>query len=212
MAGSDINVTIPLLLHVKIDTLTTAMGGKEWLGYLKGLEAKPGQYFVTDVVVVKQTVTSASVHVDEPLAGNDVIGTVHSHHEMGAFFSQTDDDFIAVNHKVTVVYGKGEYKGQSKVTLPCGATTLREATVTVETPKPRDLDQFVEDAQNLISERVYVQPIVMTAVQAQGNHLYCGTCRKPIPPEKIIFSRGIAYCDDLCAQMGEDYQERYWND
>ncbi len=206
---AELVVVLPSTLHRKVAALSESMDGKEWLGYLVGKEEPAGMFTVTQIDVPKQTVTSSHVDVDEPSLRKDVIGTLHSHHNMGAFFSGTDDEYIGANHVVMVVYStKDGYKAQVKRELKCGAFVYRDAELRVTVPNPPDLAQFVTDAKKNISEYVYVPPVA-----TQGGYpfyqrwiagvgwgrnqdrtkLYCASCHKEIKGE-ILWIEDIMFC------------------
>lgn len=61
--------------------------------------------------------------------GRRVVGVIHSHHNMGAFFSGVDRTTLNTRFPMSIVIAQNsrtylgfEYKGVGKVMLPCGAT------------------------------------------------------------------------------------------
>jgi proteasome lid subunit RPN8/RPN11 len=99
----------------------------EWQMLLKGEEREGNVVYFNDYYIPKQQVSSASVSSDECMDLERVqelgiIGTIHSHSDMGVFFSGVDHEHtntsFIVNH--IVCNNKGEYLGQKALTLPCG--------------------------------------------------------------------------------------------
>lgn len=147
-------IFMPIDVHTKIMAMTDAMGSTEWLGYLVGVE-KGGAYTIFDLNVPEQEVTGASVDVIGTTP-EKVIGTIHSHHNMGAFFSGTDDEFIGSNHDVMIVVGSDEYKARIRRKLPCGAFINAEAQIRIYSPDI-DTKKFVDDNMPKIQKKVFVQ-------------------------------------------------------
>ena len=144
-------------VYQKIWSLYNEYKSLEWLGYLVG--TKIGTvYTVTALLIPEQEVTSTSVEVDpdDPVSKNpSIVGTVHSHVNMGVFFSGTDEDYIGLNHDVMVVVSKGEMKAQVRVAAPCGALKKNDAEVTVDYPPIPNMDRFITLAKSKITEHRY---------------------------------------------------------
>jgi len=159
--GTPPTVTLPWDIDAKIRAMSSKMGAIEWLAYLVGeLSEDQKDFYITDLLVPKQTVSSTSVEVDEPLSAG-ILGTVHSHHNMGAFHSNTDDTYIGENHIITLVYGNAAekpYVAKIRLTTPCGGYFLVDTKVFVEKPEPEGLQEFIDSSLLMIEERVYVQP------------------------------------------------------
>lgn len=105
----------------------------EWAMVLKGTKDQEG--FLVNVtgyeVPTDQVRSGGNVSLPDVTLdiGGDIVGVIHSHHSMGAFFSGTDE--ATFNHlfpvSIVVARAKGprylgfEYKGTGKVVLPCGS-------------------------------------------------------------------------------------------
>lgn len=109
----------------------------EWLAYLIG-EALPksetdpnGGWTITALHVPKQKVTGAHVTVDEASIRDlpaGIIGDVHSHVRMNAYFSTEDERHF--NHPLhIVVNAREEFATSVRVPLECGKTTRTKAKV-----------------------------------------------------------------------------------
>ena len=77
-------------------------------------------------VVVRDVDTDANGYLED---GRRVVGVIHSHHTMGAFFSRTDVTTLNTRFPMSIVIAQNkrtylgfEYQGVGKVVLPCGAT------------------------------------------------------------------------------------------
>lgn len=112
----------------------------EWQMFLIG-SVDGNNYNVTSYYIPKQVVTASSVEDEDnlPVAWykeNNVIGTLHSHGNMGVFFSGTDDTNNQ-NSPVSchvVVNNKDEYIACVRQTLPCGMEAFVKCGVSVEVP------------------------------------------------------------------------------
>lgn len=99
----------------------------EWQALLKGTVDEHGVIHINGYYIPEQEVSAASVKNlaiidDEFIALHQIVAGVHSHGEMGVFFSSTDvehTNMSLIKHNI-VVNNKFEYKAQSRVELPCG--------------------------------------------------------------------------------------------
>lgn len=108
--------------------------GIEWMVLLIGERSADGfEVKVTDFRVPKQRRTGGDVSMTEPMEGDgstvgpEVVGVLHSHHRMGAFFSGTDNTELNPFFFTSIVVAQAEksalgfaYKAEGKVELPCG--------------------------------------------------------------------------------------------
>lgn len=142
-------VEYSILADKKIKLLQKSYPSLEWLGYLVGkLDHENTTVFVDDIIVPDQFVTGVNV-MDVEYGWNDglpIIGVIHSHHSMGAFFSGTDDAYINQNHDVSIVVSTSQrspVKGQVRVKAPCGDYVLAEdLTFVVAEPECDGLEEF----------------------------------------------------------------------
>lgn len=151
------------IMHLNHKVLSTIAGAvydkNEWMAFLVGTRTPDGlQIMVTDLRVPLQTRGHGSCETvkEEPLAP-DVVGVIHSHHTMGAFFSQTDDTKLNPRFPTSIVVAQTKwntgtefnllgfcYKAEGKVMLPCGTPGIVNFTVQ---PYPMVKDwPIVEDA------------------------------------------------------------------
>ena len=106
----------------------------EWMVLLLGERSADGFHVkVTDFRVPKQRRSGADVKMAEPMEGDGstvddaVVGVLHSHHHMGAFFSGTDNTELNPFFKSSIVVAQAKtalgfaYKAEGKVVLPCGS-------------------------------------------------------------------------------------------
>jgi len=158
LCGEKGRIYVDHTIYAKIEKLTEKVDN-EWLGYLVGKDLGNGRFHVTDLSIPEQEVTGGSVDVDtdKVILPEGCIGVVHSHNNMGAFFSGTDDTYINSNHNASIVVNKkGEYKAKVDLTLPCNHKLEQEAVVEVVYPSVEGLDEYVEAVKEKIKERVYV--------------------------------------------------------
>jgi proteasome lid subunit RPN8/RPN11 len=100
----------------------------EWLAYLKGDELEDGSYQITEMYFPPQRATGAHCEAEDGHIQPGTIGAVHSHVNMGVFFSA--EDIAHMNHPVElVVNAKGEIKANSRTVLECGRAHRGDAEV-----------------------------------------------------------------------------------
>lgn len=96
-------------------------------------------WVVKDFKVPEQEVTDTSVEIKEDIACE---GIYHSHVNMSASFSSTDDDYANNSHNFSIVGNKkGELSAVAMIDLPCGTTRVVPAKVEIEID---DMDVAVE--------------------------------------------------------------------
>jgi proteasome lid subunit RPN8/RPN11 len=132
------------LVHDKIRMLTGKIT-TEWLGYLLG-RIEGTIAYVDDIFIPLQKVNAVNVKVAEQTLPMNIIGTVHSHHDMGSFLSHTDHQYLVANHPVTIVASHRGLLAKFRVKAPCEAFMLLDADIHVE--DALILKEFLE--QNLI--------------------------------------------------------------
>ena len=158
-APTDVVVRLSLMVRRKIDLLMTKFKSQEWLAYLIGAGMD-----VTDMYIPKQHATTGNVsNIDSNIPdGMAIIGVIHSHHGMGAFFSGTDDDFINKNYNLSIVVSHTEMKGQVRFKIPCGALKITPVKVQTLFPKLFDEAEFDKEADEKISSTAYSYPTQKT--------------------------------------------------
>lgn len=150
-----IEIVISRVVKNKIDILMKQYRSTEWLGYLIGDRET---LRIHDMIIPKQEVSSARVDVLGPIERQDIIGVIHSHHSMGAFFSSVDDTYINGNHNLSIVVAHNGVKAVVRWTTPCGSKMLVDGKVVVERENLFDEDAFLEDAiENILEKEVTYQ-------------------------------------------------------
>lgn len=161
------HVDFEILADEKIKKLQKHYPSLEWLAYLVGkVDHKTNHVLVEDIVIPdSQRVTGANVYDVEYgwNEGKAIIGVIHSHHGMGAFFSGTDDEYINQNHDVSIVVSTNQgspIKGQVRIKTPCDSYILAEdLTFSVNYPKLLDEDEFEKEFTSKISSYSHRTPI-----------------------------------------------------
>lgn len=90
-------------------------------------------YYIPKQKVTRGTVTNLDCIDREFIQQNKVVATIHSHADMGVFFSQTDEVYTnmsLIDHHI-VCNNSGEFKGCSKFSLPCGKVFLAKSDVVI---------------------------------------------------------------------------------
>lgn len=160
-APKEIEVKISPLVKVKIEALMEKYSNIEWLAYLLGKDLH-----VEDIFVPNQKVSSGSVNNIDCKEFNTlpIVGVIHSHHNMGAFFSHTDDSYINQNHDISIVVSKNGPKGQVRWKTPCGAVKTVDAKIKLDLDVDFNEEDFLKEAGEKIKEHTY--PVVTSF---QGN-------------------------------------------
>lgn len=112
-------ILIPEKIWNQIMALTSHLE-TEWGGYFKAEMDQLGNWHISELIVPKQKASGA---LWEPMHGEefDFPGVVHSHVNMVAKFSGTDDEFINANHQFSIVVNKmAQIDSVVTVELPCG--------------------------------------------------------------------------------------------
>ena len=136
--------------------LCEKFANSEWQIMLIG-EIREKDVLVTDYYIPKQEVGPATVRNKDCIDINliqelGIVGTMHSHCNMGVFFSGTDD--VSTNLSSGLKYhvvtnNRGEFNAVERMTLPCGMLKLVETSVDILLP-----DTELKGVEN-ITEREY---------------------------------------------------------
>jgi phenylpyruvate tautomerase PptA (4-oxalocrotonate tautomerase family) len=124
----------------------------EWLGYLHATQREDGSWDVTGITIPKQEVGSAMVTPKETVHSE---GVIHSHVNMKAFFSGTDDAYLNENHQFSIVVNKSEeYAAVARMQLPCNAMSIVDTEMEIVGPNV-DVDSFLTEAKKNLEEKTY---------------------------------------------------------
>lgn len=101
----------------------------EWIVLMNGKRSADGFEVIVDRFTVPQQYRSGGdADMLDTQMDADVVGVMHSHHKMGAFFSGIDDRTLNPRFPCSIVVAISrnnfgfDYKACGKVVLPCGAT------------------------------------------------------------------------------------------
>lgn len=152
-APKEMKVFINLLANVKIKELMSIFPSTEWLAYLIG-ERGEGFFIVKDLLIPKQSVTSASVtDVDSTVPeGVTVIGVIHSHHHMGIGFSETDEEWINQNHNLSILVSHTKMCANVRFKTPCGGYHILEGKIITNYNIEWNKEAFKKEIKENISE------------------------------------------------------------
>jgi proteasome lid subunit RPN8/RPN11 len=119
------------LVYDKIRMLTGQIT-TEWLGYLIG-RIEGTIAYIDDIFIPLQNVEPQHVpEIPKQTLPPDIIGTVHSHHNMGSFLSPTDHKYLVGNHPITIVASHNGLLAKMRVKAPCEAFMLLDADIHIE--------------------------------------------------------------------------------
>jgi hypothetical protein len=155
-APSSVPVILKPLVKLKMDELMKIFTNIEWLGYFTGVNGN-NKFVIDDIIIPEQTVTGTSVtnvkySVPE---GKEIIGVVHSHHNMGSFFSGTDREFINSNHNLSIVVSHSSMKGQVRWKAKCGGYKIVDANISIDYGIDFDLEEFKKDVLDKVHSYKY---------------------------------------------------------
>lgn len=144
-------VTMSSKVEDKVMALMAKYPHTEWLGYLLG-----DGFHIEDMIIPKQEVSVAAVEVKEfPQDMPNIIGVIHSHHNMGNFHSSTDNEYLVGNHNVSIVAtSDGKFEVKARVLTPCNKLLVRKVEVSMVRERIAT-DQFVKEAEGQIEEKKY---------------------------------------------------------
>jgi hypothetical protein len=151
-APSNVSINMNQLAVQKIKLLNEKFKNIEWLAYLVGKENE-----IEDIYIPFQEVSSVTVdNIKSPEYNTlNIIGVIHSHHNMGNSFSNTDDEYINQNHDISIcVTSDMKMNAQVRWKTPCGASKLINGIVNTYYIKDNSwVDGFLKN----IDERITVK-------------------------------------------------------
>lgn len=111
----------------------------EWIALLVGKRSEDGlEVEVTDFLIPKQHRSAAEAQLIEMDLPDNVVGVMHSHHTMGAFFSGTDTSELNPRFPLSIVVAVSStssfgfsYQAEGKMVLPCGSVGQVAFTISV---------------------------------------------------------------------------------
>jgi hypothetical protein len=151
-AHEPVGVYMSEKVQEKIAILMQKFVRMEWLAYLVGSFCDDGSYYIDDLAIPEQEVTPVNVYVQDDV-DVPIIGVIHSHHDMGNNFSHTDDEYINSNHDLSLCVCNNGINGQARIKKEDG--NYEVAPVNVYEYCSFDKEAFLEEVDELISERVY---------------------------------------------------------
>jgi proteasome lid subunit RPN8/RPN11 len=115
----------------------------EWIAYLNGTRSADGfEVVVKEFTIPQQYRSGSEAEIvggkDGVALADDVVGVIHSHHRMGAFFSGTDTGELNPRFPSSIVVAIANnslgfnYKAEGKVVLPCGSVGKVDFNLSVE--------------------------------------------------------------------------------
>lgn len=111
----------------------------EWIALLNGTRSADGyEVTVEKFTIPQQYRTAGDAEMVDTQVGEGVVGVIHSHHKMGAFFSGIDTSTLNPRFPTSIVVAQARnnlgfaYKAVGKVVLPCNAVGEVEFRLAVE--------------------------------------------------------------------------------
>jgi hypothetical protein len=184
-----VNITLSRVVKNKINLLMKKYQHTEWLAYLIGNSTTN---IITDLEIPKQRVNAASVHVEGPIVSPFVIGVIHSHHSMGAFFSGTDNEYINGNHGISIVVANNGIKAQVRWNTPCGSKMIVDGNVIFERENLFDEETFINNVVSVISENIPAVTRYTPTVYTPTNTNFQRKLPVDVPVTKHKYLKGMS--------------------
>lgn len=155
------SIIIPVKIYSGLISLIREFN-TEFMLYFYAEENEKGNWEVHNIIIPKQDVTAGSCFATEQIM--DVQGVFHSHADIPAFMSSTDDDHINLNHNFSIVGNKeGQFGAVTREDLPCGAVILKKAKILVL--DPTDNDEYLKIARAKINAPTYTTTKTKTEIE-----------------------------------------------
>lgn len=170
-APEELKIIMNILPAQKIKLLNEKFKNIEWLAYLvgDGLEVK-------DLYIPYQEVSSVTVdNIKSPEYNRmNIIGVIHSHHNMNNSFSGTDDEYINKNHDISIcVSSNMNMNAQVRWKTPCGSIKIIKGVVDIIYDKDISwIEEFLEEVDKRIKKKFINLSGMYHDWQSYKNHLH----------------------------------------
>jgi proteasome lid subunit RPN8/RPN11 len=155
---NDFTINLSVTVKAKIDALMKEYPNIEWLCYLIGnINWNSNIANITDLFIPeKQKISATLVDDIEYTHRTDIIGVIHSHHNMPAQFSGTDNEYINKNNDLSIVVSHKEMNSVVRYKTPCGSFTFIEPTIKIDYSTVCDVESFINEAKEKIKKPVNI--------------------------------------------------------
>ena len=143
----------------KIELLLKANPKCEWMSFMVGYQDKVQNFYITDLIIPRHKVVGGGMaEVFDNQQPPMCLGVLHSHHDMGAFHSGTDFDYVDKNYPLSVTVSTMSalpegmsFDAVSYTITECGRELKAEHLVCFTKPEPLfSEDAFINDSMKLI--------------------------------------------------------------
>ena len=199
-------INIKQFVREKIEYLMDKFPNTEWLAYLVGEKINDNDYLITDLIVPSQTATSGNVYDvkhDWNRSEANVVGVIHSHHTMGAFFSGTDDAYINQNHDISIVVSTSQsskIESQLRIKVTNDRFLLITPTIVLLSENLIDEVEFDKEIEKNISTPA---PVKFDYEKYSGHHLN----NYNIDNYYDNIEKNVLTDDDSPDDFGDDFME-----
>lgn len=188
----------------------------EWIVLLHGGRSTDGyEVDVKYFSVPKQSRGGAHADMKELDLPDDVVGVMHSHHNMGAFFSKTDENELNPRFPSSIVVAVANnnlgfnYQATGKVVLPCGALGVVTFVLSVA-----GVERFIREPRRGFQHDIEVEDLLGCPRWESEDDVYtrvyraeCG--RKEIGEKPLVF--GTAGSDTLLSTIQAQTEKPKYN-
>lgn len=132
----------------------------EWCAGLKGIKKENGDYEISDLIFPEQEGAAAHIEVSDNGARElhqekEIIGWLHSHNTMAAFFSGEDLENASDFQISVTVNNDLDTASKVRIQLSCGRTTLVDAEAVFMVEEEEIKDEYKEIVTAKFKERQY---------------------------------------------------------
>lgn len=186
----------------------------EWIVLFNGERSEDGyEVIINEILVPEQSRGSAHAEIDAVDVPENIIGVMHSHHRMGAYFSTIDTTTLNPRFPTSIVVAVAEnnlgfeYEATGKVILPCGAVGMIDFSLSIA-----GIDAFTETpVRGQHSEEEIVDDLLecpnWQAEDAGYQRLYRAECGlKEIGEKPLVF--GTEGAEDLLSLIRQQTKNK----
>lgn len=202
----------------------------EWMAGLIGSKVNENQYYIKEIKLFEQTVSSAFVELTpkgnkDAALEKELLGMVHSHNKMGTYHSSTDIEHDKMYELNAVVNNDMDFEGKSRFTLPCSKKVIVDCEFELESALFEADGEIANLANKLITERK--EDIVVVKGESKANESeydidICHVCQNMIGRKSVECNichqrvhtkcafKGV--CDNCFeyAYEGKSYEGKYY--
>ena len=152
--SSNFHINLSPTVKAKIDVLMKEFPNIEWLSYLLGdIDWDNNRAQINDLYIPeKQTINATLVNEIECSGINNVVGVIHSHHNMSVEFSSTDNEYINKHNDISIVVSHTNMNAVVRCKTPCGCFAFIKPTISLDLSSVINESDFLTEIREKIKE------------------------------------------------------------